>query len=442
MRAPSVREARALNRSAQQLRAREARQAWPEELVELGGHRGMQLRLRAGLVLELGFGFAMNGQARWIRSSPHARWLEFFRGRGLAELPAVPRELVGDDALYELAEADALAGLHGLRRLEIHSMGERQAEGERALASSIASLSGLESLTLPVHRRATLPSLRSLGLRHLGLSQCAREDLQLLAGFDTLRSLQLGLLGPVTPNAEAALVEALALVEQLDSLRVDRGGSAPNWRTLLPRLSLRRLELLPGEDPLDIYGWRRAHAPLVELTQLEHLGVHHRFIPQGLFERLTALRSLELWGNQGPGRRSVVRTELGQLEQLHVGVALLPWLRAPRLAKLVLAGASELRPSVWSELERAGIGPKLRELDIYGLPAMSEPASKRVLAQLEQLTMVQAPSEADRVFIRELPQLRRLRVPSLDPAAHRALCEALPELLVETTRHWPRPRAQ
>lgn len=440
VRAPDVGAARSLSRAAQQLRSREAQRVWPEELVELGGRMGMSLRLRAGLVLELAFTFSASEQAKWVRSSPHARWLESFCGRGLAELPAVPSKLIGDDSLYEFAEADALAELRSLRSLEIYSRGEHQAEGERALAEAIAALPTLESLSLPVHRRATLPTLRAAaGLSHLRLTQCAREDLALLATFDALRSLELGALGPVTPDAEAALVESLALLGQLDGLRVDSGGSAPNWRSLLPRLSVRRLDLLAAESLGDVYGWRRAHAPLVELTQLEHLGVHHRFVPQGLFERLPELRSLELWGEQGPGRRSVPRAELARLEQLRVGVPLLPWLRAPALTRLVLGGGRELR-GAWSELEQAGIGPALRELEVYELPAMSEPASKRVLAQLERLTLIQAPSEADLEFVRGLPSLRRLCVPGLDPARHRALCEALPELLVETTRFWPRPR--
>ena len=431
-------EARRLNRRAQQLREAEAGRVWPTGLPEQPA--GAKVKMRAGFIVEVSFPWRMD--LGTLAPTPDARAIRSLKGARLLELPSTLRPthlipLIDPDAPKEPSSERLAPLLAELRSLAWFDYVDARLE------ALLAARPPLEQLQLRRPPAQSLEGFMAFPLQDVALARCVRPDLEQLRRLSQLRSLSTRKLGDSSPRAEAATFEALAALDGLERLAVDEGGTAPSWRTLVPRLPrLRELSLLRGAMMGDHSSWSRAHRSLAALESLESLGAQDRFVDARLLEQLPRLRRLQLWtSDDQQGRRR--RTPLPSLEHLAVSFPLLDTLGecpSPSLAVGSPTASFLDGPSPWPRVANLSKRVPLRALEFERIRPGPIPAELVPrLSSLESLALTWLPQTPDAVaMLARLPRLHRLRVEQeLTTAEHRALARALPSVRLETTRWWP-----
>jgi hypothetical protein len=421
VRAPSVAQARALARQAQDLRAAEAGLVWRTP------HGPDHVSLRAGFVVGLSGGPGTPAHLAARAAGLDMRGLRTIRGVGMAEL--LPDVVTAQPSQLDLRiEAkpralDELVG--GLRRLVELTCSVDRGVDVRATFERLARLDSLRGLRAVVDDRVALAHLRHTKISHLRVSGVG-EGLGELVKLSELRHLEM------RGTELDANLDQLGELPLLDSLHM-RAAFEPNvWRKLLAGLHLSRVRLDVDHGFRDQAGsWRQANAQLG--AQLETLCVDVDYIDGDLLRSWPKLRRLTLLGHRGFEQLPPLE-HLGATLELLAGLDQLP---GPSLALYGALDFDDLR-RLWARLAVMQDAAPLRTLEISHMgDQLFDARAVRAFERLEHLTLDVPPTLEDVARLRELPRLRRLTVRVLDPRGHRKLCEALPDVLVESTDQWP-----
>lgn len=437
VRAPSVEQVRALALEASNLRRAEARVVWPSSFTPADA------RLRAGFIVS--FERGAPGQLRNCAPLPAMRGLRCIRGHRMDELeytwaslrPAIVHTVI-NRTMNDYDDLGVLSKLRGIVGLDIGFGDQRQAD---EIAEHLRTRGDLRGLKLRWCMPDAIAPFAGAGLSptHVAMQVLEPLELSLLQGFSRLHHLELQYDEDEDEIDEVDLAP-LAKLPTLDSLSFCGPVRAHSWRRELERLRLRSLALdvedFTNDDPEQ---WQRAHEQLDE--GIEQLDIDAAYIDPERLRSLTQLRRLRLrLRGESPQLQYLPR-----VDELTLDPRVLDGLRELSCAKLTLAVEREAKP----ETELVGWRRLLDLLAERSLPALTlgtelDPElpeeALRVLARVEHLGLRGAPSWAQAEHLRELPRLRRLTVAHIDPAHHRQLSEWLPEVLVESTRRWPRAR--